>query len=45
MQLFDVACYFYSGGLQELVVAQEIIPNLTASTALTYLQELNVTNT
>lgn len=36
--LFRVACFFESENLQELLVAQEIIPNMTVKSALYYMK-------
>lgn len=37
--LFKVACFFESENLQELLVAQEIIPNMTVESALYYMNK------
>lgn len=37
--LFKIACFFESEPLQELLVAQEIVPNMTSNSAILYMQE------
>lgn len=37
--LFRVACFFESEPLQELLLAQEIIPNMVSNTALLFIKE------
>ena len=40
LNIFRVACYFYSGSLQECLVAREIIPNMNSYSAILFLNEL-----
>ena len=40
LDLFRCACYFYDNMLQEVLLAQEIIPNMNTYSAILYLIEI-----
>jgi len=42
--LFRVACFFESEPLQELLLAQEIIPNMVSNSALLFIKEYPFTH-